>query len=138
MNWKHTAASLMVAVGLAGAVSTAAEAQIERVPYTNAVYNDAQAANAPILIGVWADWCGICQTQIGIIEALADDPRFADIVWIEVDFDTQKHIMMSVIDEGFRSTLIAMRGTRDLGRLRSITDPAQIEAFLVALVQSEP
>ncbi|MCW5715038.1 MAG: thioredoxin family protein [Bauldia sp.] len=117
----------------AGAALPAPAAALERVDYTTVGYEEAIAADVPVIVGVWADWCGICQTQIGIIEALADDPRFANLLVIEVSFDTQRHIMIR-LNASFRSTIIGMRGGREIGRLNAETDAAAIEAFMASVV----
>ena len=131
MRLKQAAAGIvlgLVAIALPGSASA-----LVRVDYTNAAVDQAVAANAPIIIGVWADWCGICQTQIGIIEELADDPRFADVVVIEVNYDTQRHIMIRY-NVSFRSTVIAWRDGHEIRRLNAVTDRAEIEALLVDVV----
>lgn len=124
--------SLALAIGATVGGPTAAQA-MEKLPYTNANFEQAVASNAPLIIGVWADWCGICQTQIGVLTELLEDPRFADVVVIEISFDTQRHIMLR-FNVSFRSTVIAYRDGHELRRLDAETDPAQIEALLVDLV----
>ena len=131
MRLKNAAAGLLMGLGTA-ALPVSASA-LERVDYTTAGYEAALAGNRPMIIGVWADWCGICQTQIGVIEALADDPRFADVLVVEVSFDTQRHIMMR-INASFRSTLIAIRDGREIGRINSETNAAAIEAFMATVI----
>ncbi|MGV8841153.1 MAG: thioredoxin domain-containing protein [Bauldia sp.] len=130
MRVRNAAAAALLGLG---SLLAAPAAAMEHVDYTNAAWESATAAGAPIIIGVWADWCGICQTQIGVLDALADDPRFADVVIIEVNYDTQRHIMLR-FNVSFRSTIIALHGTQELRRLNAVTDPAAIEALLVELV----
>jgi len=131
MRLKNAVAALLLGAG--AAVLPASANALERVDYTTAGYEAAIAANRPVLIGVWADWCGICQTQIGVIEALANDPRFADLLVIEVSFDTQRHIMIRM-NVSFRSTIIGVRDGHEIGRLNATTDPAVIEAFMASVV----
>ncbi|MCC6735678.1 MAG: thioredoxin family protein [Bauldia sp.] len=130
MRVKSAAAGLMLGLG---SLLAAPASAMEHVDYTNATWEAATASGGPVIIGVWADWCGICQTQIGVLDALAEDPRFADVVVIEVNYDTQRHIMLR-FNVSFRSTIIALRGTEEIGRLNAETDAAAIEAFLVNLV----
>lgn len=130
MRFRNAAAGMLLGVG---SLLAAPASAMEHIDYTNAAWEAATASGAPIIIGVWADWCGICQTQIGVLDALADDPRFADVIIIEVNYDTQRHIMLR-FNVSFRSTIIALRGPQEIGRLNAETDAAAIEAFLVDLM----
>lgn len=122
-------------LALASAVLATLPAQsLERVPYEAEAFATAEAANAKIVLGAWATWCATCQTQIGIIDALANDPRFSDIIVFHIDYDWQKPVMR-LFRIGSRSQIVAINGTNELGRLVSETDPDIIEAFLVLVSQ---
>ena len=107
---------------------------MDRVPYEGEAVAAAQANGDKVILGIWAVWCETCQTQIAILDALADDPRFADVTIFHIDYDRQKPVMR-LIGAAVRSQMIAFDGDEEIGRLINVTDPAAIEEFLVALVE---
>ena len=107
---------------------------LEFNPYSADEFQAAQAAGAPVLIDIHADWCSTCQAQRRVLSSLVDDPRFADLVIFEVDYDTEKNIMRHFFASQ-RSTLIVFRGSTEFGRIVGITNFAAIEALLVAVVE---
>jgi thiol-disulfide isomerase/thioredoxin len=125
--------SALAAIVLALAAPSGAAA-MDRVPYDAAAVSAAQQNGEKIILGIWAVWCSTCQTQIAILDALADDPRFADITIFHIDYDMQKNVMR-VIGAAERSQMIAIDGATEIGRLINDIDPAAIEAFLIALVE---
>ena len=44
----------------------------------------------PILIAVHASWCPTCKAQKPILSELTADPKFNNLVYFVVDFDSQK------------------------------------------------
>ena len=112
---------------IAGAAPASA---YERVPYTNVAIDAVRAANTPYIIYVHADWCTTCQAQDRVLATLTDDPRFADLTIIEVNFDRQQHIMR-ILNIPDRSTFVSYVGTQERNRSWADTTPGGIEAFLV-------
>lgn len=127
-------------IAAAGAMLAAASlaptgaAALERVPYDMEAVAAAQARGDKLILGIWATWCATCQSQIAVLDALADDPRFADITIFHIDYDFQKNIMR-LIGAAVRSQMIAFHGDDELGRLINVTDPEAIEAFLIELAK---
>ena len=99
------------------------------VAFDQAAFAAAQKAGKPILVDIWASWCPTCAQQKPIIEKLAADPAFKDLVILKVDFDSQKDVV-----RGFgarsQSTLIVFRGEREQGRSVGDTDAVSIRALL--------
>ncbi len=127
---------LAAAAAVMGAVSLAPSgaAAMDRVPYDMDAVGAAQFAGKRIILGIWATWCATCQSQIAVLDALANDPRFADITIYHIDYDHQKNIMR-LIGAAVRSQMIAFHGYDELGRLIAVTRPADIEAFLLELAE---
>lgn len=122
-----------------GAVVLAAgsASAIERTPYTNDLVLQAQQTGRPYIIYVHADWCTTCQAQDRILAPLMDDPRFADLLILTVDFDTKRNLMMRYnVDD--RSTFVAFHGTTELQRSWGDTTPEGIEQFLLMTVAGSP
>lgn len=105
----------------------------ERAEYTDAAFAEAQAAGRPILVEVWASWCPTCKAQSAVLDPLTEEPRFADLVVLRVNYDTQKDVVRAF--GAFRqSTLISFKGTEEVGRLIADTRSSAIEALLEAAI----
>jgi len=102
-------------------------------PFTLQAFDAARAAGKPILVDITASWCPTCKAQRPIIERLSADPRFSDLVVLEVDFDSQKDVVRA-FGARSQSTLIVFRGEAETGRSVGETDPAAIEALLASAI----
>ena len=105
--------------------SFSAEAQA----FTAEIFQQAQAAERPILVDISATWCPTCKAQAPIIESLASQDKFKDLLILKVDFDQQVDIVRQ-LGARSQSTLIVFRGTEEIDRSVGSTDPAQIETLL--------
>ena len=121
-------AVLLGAAVVAGGAATAARGG-ERIAFSAAAFEAAQAADRPILIDIWASWCPTCRTQKPIIARIVAEPRFADLVVLEVDYDRQKDVVRQ-FGVRMQSTLIVFRGRDEIGRSVGDTNPASIESLL--------
>lgn len=95
------------------AMSFANAAQKER--FTDARFDAAQQKNESVIIDVTAPWCPTCKAQKPIIEKLASDKKYSDVIILEVDFDTQKDVLKR-FKVNQQSTLIAFKGKAERGR----------------------
>lgn len=50
----------------------------------------AQKAGKPIFVTIHASWCPICKAQKPILSKLMAEPKFKNLVYFVVDFDSQK------------------------------------------------
>lgn len=124
------AAPVAIIVGL----SIAAPAQaVERQPYTAAALAAAQAKGRPILVEVKAWWCPVCASQTRTITATTAAPQYKDLLILSINYDKQK-ADWKALGAQKQSTLIAYRGSRELGRVVYTTDKAQINALLAKTV----
>ena len=121
-------AVLLGAAVVAGGAATAAHGG-ERIAFSAAAFEAAQATDRPILIDIWASWCPTCRTQKPIIARIVAEPRFADMVVLEVDYDRQKDVVRQ-FGVRMQSTLIVFRGRDEIGRSVGDTNPASIESLL--------
>lgn len=111
------------------AVSSSAPA-FEAKTFDAQAFEAAQMAGKPVLIEVTAPWCPTCKAQKPILSNLEKDPKFKDMVVFQIDFDTQKDLLRK-FDVRMQSTLIAYKGTKEVGRSTGDTNAASIEALLV-------
>jgi thiol-disulfide isomerase/thioredoxin len=105
----------------------------EIAPFSQQVFEAAQAAGRPILIEITAPWCPTCKVQAPIIEELSSRDSFKDLIVLQVDFDTQTDIVRS-LGANSQSTLIVFRGRNELSRSVGVTDPKAIEAQVTMAV----
>jgi thioredoxin 1 len=94
--------------------------------FTPAAFAAAQAAGKAIVIEVTAPWCPTCRTQKPIIQSLQAKPEFQDVTLMEVDFDSQKDVLMQ-LKVSAQSTLIAFKGNAETARSVGETRAPEIE-----------
>ena len=97
--------------------------------FTPEAFAAAQKADKPILIGVHASWCPTCKAQDPILGELMSAPKFNDLVYFVVDFDSQKDAV-KYFGARMQSTLIAFKGEKEIGRSVGDTDRSSIAALL--------
>ncbi|HEX2527848.1 MAG TPA: thioredoxin family protein [Geminicoccus sp.] len=110
-------------------VWSAAGFAAETMAYTEQAFAKAQEQGKPILVDITAPWCPTCKAQRPILEELAARPEFADLVILEVDFDSQKDVVRS-LGARMQSTLIAFKGAQEVGRSVGDTNQDSIAALL--------
>jgi len=105
------------------ATQFASAAEMKR--FDQASFEVAQAQDRPIVVDITATWCPTCAAQKPIIESLAADPAYAEMVIFDVDFDDQKDVVRD-LGAQMQSTLIAYVGQAETGRSVGDTDPKSI------------
>jgi thioredoxin 1 len=116
----------------AAAASFAAEAPAFAAtpqPFNDAVFTEAQKAGKPIFVAIHASWCPICKAQTPILAQLMADPKFKELVYFTVDFDSQKDLVRR-FGARMQSTLISFKGTTEQGRSVGDTNRQSIAALL--------
>ncbi|WP_237478064.1 thioredoxin family protein [Lichenibacterium dinghuense] len=117
-------APALLALSLPAAASAA-----EVAPFTPAAFAAAKAAGRPILVDVTAPWCPTCKAQRPILSNLEAQPKFKDLVVLDVDFDSQKDALRQ-LGARMQSTLIAFKGDRETARSTGETRPEPIAKLL--------
>ena len=102
----------------------------ETVPSFDAkAFADAQKAGKPILVAIHAPWCPTCKAQAPILSELRADPKFRELVYFVIDFDSQKDLV-NRFGARMQSTLIAFKGAKEEGRSVGDTNRASIYALV--------
>lgn len=122
----------LAAVGFAvtrqdGAAISAAE--LGAKPFTPEAFAAAKATGKPVLVDVFAPWCPTCRAQRPILLELSKDPKFKDLIILEVDFDSQKEALRALKVQS-QSTLIVFKGAEEKARSVGDTRKPSIEALL--------
>lgn len=97
-------------------------------PFTTAALKAAQAAGNPVLVDAYASWCPTCRKQAPTIDAMANDPAFAKLLILRLDYDNQT-AEKRALGITTQSTLIAFHGEKETGRVVGVTDPDQIKSL---------
>jgi thioredoxin 1 len=101
--------------------------------FTPAAFAAAQAAGKSVIIEVSAPWCPTCRTQKPILQSLLGKPEFKDVSLFEVDFDSQKAVLME-LKVSAQSTLIAFKGKTEILRSVGETRAPEIEKLFKAAI----
>jgi thiol-disulfide isomerase/thioredoxin len=121
--------SILVAAFAAG-VFAIAPALAETAPAFDAkAFAEAQKAGRPVLIAIHAPWCPTCKAQAPILGELRADPRFKNLAYFVVDFDSQKDVLKR-FGANMQSTLIVFKGEKEAGR--SVGDTRRASIFALA------
>jgi thiol-disulfide isomerase/thioredoxin len=91
------------------------------------------AAGKTVFLDFYTDWCTTCRAQGKAIRALLDeDPAYErNISFIKVDWDKHARSPLAVrLNIPRRSTLVALKGDRELGRIVAGTRKADIKALM--------
>jgi len=124
-----------LALALAALVSVAAPALAapERVFHEPGLTEAAMADGQVILLDFFAPWCSTCRAQERVVAELRDaNPAYDDaIAFITVDWDTYGDgDLAQSLEVPRRSTLIALEGDTELGRIVAGTSREDIAALL--------
>jgi thiol-disulfide isomerase/thioredoxin len=120
--------AILVAIAIAGAVAMPAFAASPQ-PFNDQAFAAAQKAGRPILIAIHASWCPTCKVQTPILGELTDDPKFKNLAYFVIDFDSQKDLVQR-FGARMQSTLIAFKGNTEEGRSVGDTNRASIATLL--------
>jgi len=118
--------SLLALLSLLAAMSAAA---VDTKPFDPPTFAALQAANKPVLIDVYADWCPICKQQAPIVGELMASREFKDFTVLRVNFDTQKDVRRA-LGVAQQSTFIVYRGKQEVARSIADTNKGSIATTL--------
>jgi thioredoxin 1 len=114
---------------LAASAFAIAPAFAETAPAFDAqAFAAAQKAGKPILVAIHASWCPTCKAQAPILSELRADPKYKDLVYFVIDFDSQKDLVKR-FGARMQSTLISFKGDKEEGRSVGDTNKESIYAL---------
>jgi thioredoxin 1 len=98
-------------------------------PFDNQAFAEAQKAGKPIFVAIHATWCPTCKAQKPILSELMADPKFKNLVYFTIDFDSQKDLVRR-FGARMQSTLISFIGSKEQGRSVGDSNRASISDLL--------
>lgn len=123
---------LLILGGAATLVPAGAWAGIG-APYRDGMVKAALSEGKTVFLDFFTDWCSTCRAQERTIGALlGENPAYEEaITFIAVDWDVHaKSDLAQRLAIPRRSTLVALKGDQELGRIVAGTRKADIKALL--------
>jgi thiol:disulfide interchange protein len=102
-------------------------------PYNAVEFKKLATQGKPILLDIRADWCATCAAQAPVIRDLMAQSKYKDLTAFTINFDTDAALLLDYHVE-VQSTLIIMKGTREIGRSVGDTSKEAIERLLNAAI----
>jgi thiol-disulfide isomerase/thioredoxin len=121
--------SVILSAIAAGTIVVAPANATTTLPFDDAAFAAAQKAGKPIFIAIHATWCPICKAQKPILSELMAEPKFKDLVYFTIDFDSQKDLVRRFGAQK-QSTLISFKGEKEEGRSVGDSNATSIAALL--------
>ncbi|MEK0427997.1 MAG: hypothetical protein RL001_524 [Pseudomonadota bacterium] len=97
--------------------------------FTQQEFDTLHAEGKTIIVHVHADWCGICKAQDVEVNAAMNAPAFKDVVFFEVNFDSQRKAV-KFFNSKVQSVLIIFKQGKEIDRTVAIRDPGELQTFL--------
>lgn len=138
MNRRHFLLAT-AAVSLAPLVALPARANPAARDYTPDLLAAELAAGRTVFLTFKASWCSTCAAQERAITALLNEtPAYAKTIsFLNVDWDTWGDgDLVRALNVPRRSTLVVLKGDRELGRIVAQTGKAEIRGLLDTALQA--
>jgi thioredoxin 1 len=121
--------SILIAVVIVATAGLSPAFAVSPQPFDAQAFATAQRAGKPILVAIHASWCPTCKAQAPILSKLMAEPKFANLAYFIIDFDSQKALVKR-FGARMQSTLIAFKGDKEEARSVGDTKPQSIATLL--------
>ena len=114
-------------------------ARAASLDYTPDILKADLAAGKTVVLHFSATWCGTCQAQVHVLDTLKSaNPAYdKSLTFLLVDWDTYKGgDLTKQLNVPERSTIVVLKGTKEIGRLNAETAPDPIKALLDQALQA--
>lgn len=101
------------------------------IDYDAATFTKAQQAGRTILVDINASWCPTCKAQAPTLDAMRSDPRMDEVVFIKLDFDTEKGFLRQHRVPR-QSTILVFQGKQETARTIAETNPERLRSAILA------
>lgn len=120
---------LVAALAVAFHLITTAAMAGDIKPYDQAAFTEAKDSGKTVLLDFHADWCPVCKKQGPLLQSLAQEDKFKDVVVFKVNYDKEsalkKHLKVTS-----QSTLIVLKGGKEVSRATGVVDKTDIRALI--------
>lgn len=97
--------------------------------FEQSTYDAALKAKSKILLHFHADWCPTCVKQEKVLLGMAENPLLKGVTLLKVDYD-HADSLKKAFKINTQSTLVALNGGVESGRIVGKTSEADLRAFL--------
>jgi thiol-disulfide isomerase/thioredoxin len=101
--------------------------------YSAGSFASAQNAGKTIVVDVHAKWCPTCRAQQPTLDELRADKRLANVVFIKVDFDTDKAFLRAHRVPR-QSTILVFKGKKETARSIAETNRNRLRAVVLGAI----
>jgi thioredoxin 1 len=122
---KFAKAALLLSLSALFSLAMAGEIK----PFTQQAFDTLTAEGKPVVLDISATWCPTCKAQKPIIDGLMKQPAYKDVTLMTIDFDANKSLLKN-FKVSMQSTLVAFKGSREVGRSVGDTTPDGIEGLI--------
>lgn len=98
-------------------------------PFNQKDFDQLTHEGKPVVLDISASWCPTCKAQKPILDKLMKQPAYKDVTLLTIDFDAAKPTLKK-FKVNMQSTLVAFKGTRELGRSVGDTTPEGLEGLI--------
>ena len=98
-------------------------------PLDHAELERARASDEPVLLEFHASWCSTCLIQRNSLNYVYRDPAFSKIRRFTLNYDVEKQLETD-FHVTSQSTLILLRGRKELARTVGTVSPSELSGFL--------
>lgn len=98
-------------------------------PFSPQRLQELQQVGKPVLVEVYAEWCGTCKRQGPILDSLLSDPEFADFAALRIDWDKER-VVARELGAPRQSTLFIYRGGRQIAISVAETSEKRLREFM--------
>ena len=99
-------------------------------PYSADALAAAEKAGQPVALHFHADWCPTCRAQDKTLQSMKDE-KGLDLTILTVNYDTEKDLKKR-FNVRTQSTMVVLRGTKEVARLAGDTSADGIRGALKA------
>ena len=127
--------TLSTAALLLPAITPTIASAAATLDYEEGVVADRLKAGETVFVDFYASWCGTCKAQDRVIEKLrAANPAYDKaMTFVRVDWDFYADSKLAKdLNIPRRSTLVVLKGDKELGRVVAGTSKSQIQALMDA------
>lgn len=98
--------------------------------YDETEFMMAQKKGRTIVVDVHADWCPTCRAQAPILEELRQERQSANVLFVKVDFDTDKTFLRAHRIPR-QSTVVVFNGMDEVARSIAETDRTRLRGVVL-------
>ena len=129
----------LIVAGAAGAAAMVPAAAMAAANYKPGLVQSELAAGKTVFLDFKASWCSTCASQERTINALqSENPAYEQAIsFINVDWDKYgRSELTKALKIPRRSTLVALKGNQEIGRIVAGTGRAQIQGLMDAALSA--